>query len=82
MLYPSPHLQPLSVFVKDPRPPVQRALLPECSLDGGAVVGESQPSHRTRRRHPRRRRKLAAERRDAGREGRALGEVVRRTAEM
>ena len=35
------HLQPLSIFVKDPRPPVQRTLLPECSLDGGVVVGES-----------------------------------------
>ena len=74
------NLQSLSVSVKYPRPPMQRSLSPERPLDGGVVVGESEPSHRTRRRQPRR--QLATERRDPGREGRALGKVVRGTGEM
>ena len=73
------HLQLLSLSVKDPRPPVERAPLPERSLGGGAIIGERHPPKRARgRRTPR---QFAAERRDPGREGRALGKVVRRTEE-
>ena len=73
------HLQLLSLSVKDPRPPVERAPLPERSLGGGAVVGERHPPDRARGRRPPR--QFAAERRDPGRERRALGKVVRRTEE-
>ena len=73
------HLQLLSLSVKDPRPPVERAPLPERSLGGGAVVGERHPPDRARDRRPPR--QFAAERRDPGREGRALGGVVRRSEE-
>ena len=73
------HLQLLSLSVKDPRPPVERAPLPERSLGGGAVVGERHPPDRSRGRRPHR--QFAAERRDPGREGRALGNVVRRSEE-
>ena len=69
-----PHLQPVSVLMEDPRPPVQRPILLERSLDRGTVIGESEPSHRTSRWHTLR--QLAAERGDPGREGRALGKFV------
>ena len=37
------HLQPLSLLVKDPRPPLQSPFLPERPLDGGHVVREGDP---------------------------------------
>ena len=71
------YLQLLSLSVKGPRPPVKRAPLPERPLDGGAVVGERHPPDRSRGRRPLR--QFAAERRDPGRERRALRKVVRRS---